>query len=196
MQLENAARLVDLEIALCGAALMLIGVAISSQIPPENSANAMGSAKDARGIVPLVPSVAGDFLTFFGALRISLTARPLRTVALGFVLLVVGSVAPFCCGATDPLNEKLFLDLPFSLASIRFADRRTHLSLNSATAASCQSEGSDLEQQWKGRAMKLESRDQGTENGRTPLPSSSKSVRRGLWCDCLPFCNNRTKANG
>jgi hypothetical protein len=44
--------------------------------------------------------------------------------------------------------------------------------------------------------MKLESKDQGTENGWISLPTSSMTVRRGLPCDCLPFCNNRTKANG
>jgi hypothetical protein len=64
--------------------------------------NAIHSATDARGLVPLVPSVAGALLAFFAAIRISLTARPLRAVALGFVLLVVGSVVPFAAAQLIP----------------------------------------------------------------------------------------------
>jgi hypothetical protein len=93
---------VGLKIALCGAALLLIGAALGTQFRLETAASAGGTAKSAREIVPLVPSTAGALLTFLGAIRISLTTRPLRLVVLGLILVVVAIAIPFALAQLFP----------------------------------------------------------------------------------------------
>jgi hypothetical protein len=102
IQPENTTQFVGLKISLSGAALMLIGAAIGSQIQIESSANMMVSAKDAREIVALVPSIVGSLMTFVGSIRMSLTVRPLRLAALGFVLVVVASALPLAVAQVVP----------------------------------------------------------------------------------------------
>jgi hypothetical protein len=102
MQIENAVQPLGWKIALCGVALMLIGVALGAQTQRDNPAGTVVTAKDARGMVPLVPSVVGAVLTFLGAIRISLATRPLRSAALGFVLVVVVSTLPLAAAELFP----------------------------------------------------------------------------------------------
>jgi cbb3-type cytochrome oxidase subunit 1 len=92
MQIEISAR-PGLKIALCGAALMLIGVALASY-HFESTANALTPTNDARQIVPLVPSVVGALLVFLGSIRASLAVRPLLLALLGIVLFIAATAIP------------------------------------------------------------------------------------------------------
>src|ERR1700734_2143568 len=102
IQPENTTQLVGLKVSLCGAALMLIGAAIGSQVQIESSASMMVTAKDAREIVSLVPSIIGSLMTFVGSIRMSLTVRPLRLAALGFVLVVAAGALPLAVSQVVP----------------------------------------------------------------------------------------------
>jgi hypothetical protein len=93
MQIEPAARLVGLKIALCGAALMLVGAAIGHQF--NTATNTAVAVDDAGKIVSFVPATAGALLTFWGAIRISVVARPLPLAAVGFILDIAANAVPF-----------------------------------------------------------------------------------------------------
>jgi hypothetical protein len=100
MQIEHAGRLVGLKIALCGAALILVGPAIGHQFDiPANTAVAVD---DAGKIVPFVPGAAGALLTFWGAIRISVVARPLPLAAIGFILDIAANAVPFAAAHLIP----------------------------------------------------------------------------------------------
>ena len=92
MQIEISAR-PGLKIALCGAALMLIGVAIAGY-HFESTANALIPPNDTHEIVPLVPSVVGALLVFLGSIRASLAVRPPLLAFLGFVLFIAATAIP------------------------------------------------------------------------------------------------------
>ena len=88
----NVPQVMGLKIALCGVALMCMGIAIAGQLQLEASANR--AAKNVPEVVSLIPSIVGALLTFLGAIRISLTARPRHLLAFGFVLVIAASVLP------------------------------------------------------------------------------------------------------
>ena len=52
------------------------------------------SAQNVPELISLVPCIVGALLTFLGAVRISLTARPWYLVAFGIVVVVAASVFP------------------------------------------------------------------------------------------------------
>jgi hypothetical protein len=93
MQIEPAARLVGSKIALCGAALMIVGAAVGYQF--DSAANTAVVVNDAGKIVPFVPTAVGALLTFWGAIRISVVARPLPLAAVGFILDIAANAVPF-----------------------------------------------------------------------------------------------------
>lgn len=74
------------KILLCGCALMLIGTAIGRRLQIDNSTDMLATAKRVPEIVPLVPVGTGALLAFFGAVRMALTARPVRVLPLGLFL--------------------------------------------------------------------------------------------------------------
>jgi hypothetical protein len=100
MQIEHEARLIGLKIALCGAALMIVGAAIGHQF--DSAANTAVAVDDAGKIVPLVPTAAGALLTFWGAIRISVVDRPLPLAAVGFILEIVANSVPFAAAHLIP----------------------------------------------------------------------------------------------
>jgi hypothetical protein len=92
MRIENTAR-PGLKIALCGASLMLIGLALAAyqfkspdraQVPPN----------DTHEIVLLVPSVVGALLVLLGSIRVSLTMRPSRVALFGIILFIAATAIP------------------------------------------------------------------------------------------------------
>jgi hypothetical protein len=109
-QIERTARLVGLKITLCGAALMLIGAAIGHQF--DSAANTAVAVNDAGEIAPFVPSVTGALLTFWGAIRISVIARPLPLAAVGFILDIAANAVPFAAAHVFPEMAKYHWTLP------------------------------------------------------------------------------------
>jgi hypothetical protein len=100
MQIESTAR-PGLKIALCGAALMLIGVAIAGY-QFESTANALIPPDDTHEIVPLVPSVVGALFVFVGSIRVSLVVRPRRLALLGFILFIAATAIPLVLAQIFP----------------------------------------------------------------------------------------------
>jgi hypothetical protein len=94
---------------------MLVGAALGNQVQLESSASAVVAAKDVPEIVPLVPAALGALLIFWGSIRISLTARPLHLLPLGFILVVVASALPFVAGQLFPEMKGYHWTLPSSL---------------------------------------------------------------------------------
>ena len=78
-------RVMGLNIALCGVSLMSIGLAIALQLQLEGSASPKGEYL--AELVSFAPSVVGALLTFLGAIRIGLTARPGHSLFSGLALI-------------------------------------------------------------------------------------------------------------
>jgi hypothetical protein len=95
LRIDDGHQRVGWKIALCGVALMLVGVAFGGRIHFEISTNTAVAVGNTHEIVPLVPTIAGAVLTFLGAIRISLVTRPLRLGAFGLVLVAVATAFPF-----------------------------------------------------------------------------------------------------
>jgi hypothetical protein len=80
----KVARVMGLNMALCGLSLMSIGLAISLQLQLEGSANP--TEVQLAEVVSFATSVVGALLTFLGAIRIGLTARPGHSLSSGLAL--------------------------------------------------------------------------------------------------------------
>jgi hypothetical protein len=102
MQSPKITRPIDSKIALCGASLMVMGVAISAQLHLDNPANAVIADREAREVLPLVPSIAGACLIFLASTRISLTARRSYLLVFGFVFLIMATALPFAAARLFP----------------------------------------------------------------------------------------------
>jgi hypothetical protein len=100
MRIENTVR-PGLKIALCGAALMLIGVALTAY-QFKSPASAQVPLNDTHEIVPLVPSVVGALLALLGSIRVSLTVRPSRLAAFGFILFIAAIAIPLVVAQIFP----------------------------------------------------------------------------------------------
>jgi hypothetical protein len=100
MRIENTAR-PGLKIALCGAALMLIGVALAAY-QFKSPASAQVPPNDTHQIVPLLPSVVGALLALLGSIRVSLTMRPSRVAAFGIILFIAATAIPLVVAQMFP----------------------------------------------------------------------------------------------
>jgi hypothetical protein len=110
MQIEITAR-PGLNIAFCGAALMFIGVAFAGyQFEPP--VNGLIPTDDTHHIVPLVPSVVGALLVFFGSIRASLAVRPLRLAVLGLILFIAAIATPLVVAQMFPRMHPDRVTLP------------------------------------------------------------------------------------
>jgi hypothetical protein len=114
VQTAKMTRPIDSKIALCGATLMVMGVAIGAQLRLDNPAHAVIVDREARKVLPLAPSFAGACLIFLASIRISLTARPTHLLAFGFALLIVATAFPYAAAQLFPALKTYDWDL-FSL---------------------------------------------------------------------------------
>jgi hypothetical protein len=114
MQTGEATRQFDSKIALCGGVLIVMRVAISAQLHLNCSANVVIANREAREVLPFVPSIAGSCLIFLASIRISVTTLPPHLLAFGFALLIVATTFPFAAGQLFPAMKAYHWD-PCSL---------------------------------------------------------------------------------
>jgi len=113
MQIEAEARLVGLKIALCGVALMLVGVGLANELQAGDAAASLSATgNEAQRIVPLVPSLAGALLTLWGAIRLSVLVSPLPLLLTGFFLEIAANIFPFAAAQLFPEMKTYHWILP------------------------------------------------------------------------------------
>ncbi len=116
MRIESEARVVGTKIALYGVALMLLGIGLADQLHVESTATNMSLAsKEAARILPMIPSIFGALLTFWGATRLSITITPVRLVVSGVILEIAASLFPFAASQLFPAMTSYRWLWPFLL---------------------------------------------------------------------------------
>lgn len=81
---------------------MIFGITIGKQMALQPSDGTMIAFARGREIVPLIPTIAGALLTFWGGIRMSLAMRPLHLLVLGPILLVGAYEGPFLAAELFP----------------------------------------------------------------------------------------------
>ena len=90
MPSDGEVRIFGLKIALYGVALMFVGIGLANQLRAESRA----TISVATMIVPMIPSIVGALLTFWGSIRLSLVVPLLPLAVAGLLLVVLASVFP------------------------------------------------------------------------------------------------------
>jgi hypothetical protein len=100
--LDGEVRVFGLKIALYGVALMLIGIGLANQLQGDSTTTISAAGREAERIVPMIPSIAGALLTFWGSIRLSLVVPLLPLAAAGLVLAIVATAFPLAAAEFFP----------------------------------------------------------------------------------------------
>jgi hypothetical protein len=103
MQIDSEVRVVATKTALYGVALMLFGVGLSNQLQVDSAASSLSQGiKEAEQILPMIPSIVGALLSFWGAIRLSVAIEPPPLAAMGVVLEIGANAFPFVAARLSP----------------------------------------------------------------------------------------------